>query len=83
MNIVGFHTVILFAVIACWLCISGRTAEWAWRDWGDSRWRAFFLGWHFDDLRSLKRYHFWVGWIILAVIVFVYASLLYGYFLGR
>jgi hypothetical protein len=83
MNIVGFHIVVFLALIACWFCISGRTAEWAWRDWGESQWRALFLGWHFDDLRSLKRCHFWLGWVILGVVVFIYGSFWYGYIRGR
>lgn len=82
MNIVGFHVFIIFGLLCCWLGITGRTAEWAWRDWGESRWRMLFLGWHFEDLQSLKRYHFWMSWIILAVILFIYGSFIYGCLAG-
>jgi hypothetical protein len=83
MNIVGFHIFIFVALVACWSLISGRAAERGWRDWGQSEWRVLFLGWYFDDLRSLKRYYFWFGWLILAVLVFIYAGFWYGYITGR
>ena len=80
MNIVGFHIFIFFAVVWCWLAFTGRTAEWAWRIWGQSRSKALFLGWDFEDLPSLRRYHFWMAWLILSVVLFIYATFVYGYF---
>jgi len=77
MNIFVLHIAVFIGLIGCWLTISGRVAEWNWRDWGDSRFGWLFLGGHFGDLRSLKRFHFWLGWIILATILFVYAASMY------
>jgi hypothetical protein len=77
MSIVVFHLVFLLALVGCWLTISGRIAEWNWRDWGDSRFGWLFLGGFFSDLPNLKRFHFWLGWIILAAVLFVYLASIY------
>ncbi|MFZ1218097.1 MAG: hypothetical protein WAO00_02335 [Chthoniobacterales bacterium] len=83
MSIVGFHAIIIIALLFCWLTISGRVAQWQWKDWGHSRWSPLFLGWYFDDLSSLKRFHFWLGWIFVAVILFVYTASIYRYVRGH
>jgi hypothetical protein len=79
MDPVAFHILIAFALLWCWLALTGRIAEWSWRIWGEGRSRGGVLGWDFGDLRSLKRYHFWMALITLAVLLFMYSTFVYGY----
>lgn len=74
MNIVVLHLLFVIALMGCWLTISGRLAEWNWRAWGDSRFGWLLLGGFFSELRTLKRFHFWLGWVILAAVLFVYVT---------
>ena len=82
MSIAGLHAVFIIMLVLCWLTITGRLAEWNWRDWGDSNWRGLFLGWHFDTLSGLKRFHYWLGLLILAVLLFAYTAAMYQWMRG-
>ena len=84
MNIFVFHLGFFFALFCCWLVITGRMAEWQWRDWGNSRFGWLFLGAGVlcTDVPSFKRYYFWLGWVMLAGVLITYAVLMYGYLAG-
>ena len=85
MSIVALHLVLVFALICCSLTITGRLAEWSWRDYGNRRFGWVFLGAGAvcSDLHRLKRFHFWLGWIILAAVLFAYGGLMYHYLTGQ
>jgi len=82
MKIFLFHIVFFIALVLCWLTITGRAAEWNYRDWGNSRFGPLFLGGFFSDLSSYKRFSFWIGWIILAAVLFVYVTSMYQWIRG-
>ena len=84
MNIVLIHLILVFTLVCCWLEITGRSAEWQWRNSEKSRfrWLSLGIGALFDDLESFKRFRAWLAWIILAVVLFVYVTSMYHWIRG-
>ena len=72
----AFHAAIVAALVAIWFLITGRLAESAHRQWSDSHLGWLFLG-GITELRTLKRFHRWLGIMLLLLVIIVYIGTIY------
>ena len=76
LSMFAFHAAIVAALVAIWFLITGRLAESAHRQWSDSHLGWLFLG-GITELRTLKRFHRWLGIMLLLLVIIVYIGTIY------